>query len=99
MRPAASTLLLGHFCSIITSLALTPDQRGLVSTDRDHKIRVSHLSAHPLAVSVSGFFFFPLFPSAQTVTLGLLQTWLLLLLTRCCSLNGWLGDPAAGDTG
>ena len=60
MQPAASTLLLGHFCSIITSLALTPDQRGLVSTDRDHKVRVSHLSPHPLAVRASAVLLCPL---------------------------------------
>lgn len=45
--------LLGHFCSIITGLAASPDGRFLVSCDRDHKIRVSLLPKDPLQVMPS----------------------------------------------
>ncbi|BDA46966.1 probable tRNA (guanine-N(7)-)-methyltransferase non-catalytic subunit at N-terminal half [Coccomyxa sp. Obi] len=40
--------LLGHFCSIITDLAASPDGKYLVSTDRDSKVRVSMLPKEPL---------------------------------------------------
>ena len=43
-------LLLGHFCSIITDLAVSPDGRYVVSTDRDHKIRVSIMPPNPMQV-------------------------------------------------
>ena len=43
-------LFMGHFCSIITSLAVSPDGRFIVSTDRDHKIRVSVMPAQPMQV-------------------------------------------------
>ncbi len=42
--------LLGHFCSIITDLAASPDGKYLVSTDRDSKVRVSMLPKEPLQV-------------------------------------------------
>lgn len=42
--------LLGHFCSIITDLAASPDGKYVISTDRDSKIRVSLLPSHPLQV-------------------------------------------------
>ena len=38
-RPAVP--LLGHLCSIITSLAFSPDGKHLVSTDQDCKVRIS----------------------------------------------------------
>ena len=41
---------MGHFCSIITSLTVSPDGQYLVSTDRDHKIRVSIMPAGPMQV-------------------------------------------------
>jgi hypothetical protein len=44
------TVLLGHFCSIITSLWVSPDGHFLVSTDRDNKVRVSVLPANPMQV-------------------------------------------------
>ena len=37
----AATPLLGHLCSIVTSLAFSPDGSQLVSTDQDCKVRVS----------------------------------------------------------
>lgn len=46
--PAAPELLLGHFCSILTSLTPSPDGRFVVSTDRDGKARVSVLPADAL---------------------------------------------------
>ena len=42
-------LLLGHFCSILTSLCVSPSGKFVVSTDRDKKARVSLLPAEPLA--------------------------------------------------
>ena len=49
----APQLFLGHFCSIITSLTVSPDSRYIVSTDRDHKIRVSNMPAKPMQVCIS----------------------------------------------
>ena len=49
-KGASHLPLLGHFCSIITSLAVSPDGRCIVSTDKDHKVRVSLLPAVPLQV-------------------------------------------------
>ncbi|KDD73289.1 hypothetical protein H632_c2339p0, partial [Helicosporidium sp. ATCC 50920] len=47
--PAAPSLLLGHFSSILSSLALSPCGRLLATCDRDHKIRVSRVpSAHSI---------------------------------------------------
>lgn len=46
-------LLLGHFCSIVTSLCLSADGKLIVSTDRDGKVRVSNLPADPLQVHPS----------------------------------------------
>lgn len=43
-------LLLGHFCSIITDLAASPDGKYIASTDRDSKVRVSMLPKEPLQV-------------------------------------------------
>ncbi|DBA81758.1 TPA: WD repeat-containing protein 4 [Trebouxia sp. C0004] len=43
--PAAP--LLGHLCSIVTSLAFSPDGRQLVSTDQDCKVRVSTMPSEP----------------------------------------------------
>ena len=43
-------LLLGHFCSIITDLAASPDGKHIASTDRDSKVRVSLLPKEPLQV-------------------------------------------------
>ena len=42
--------LLGHYNATITSLTLSPDGKQLVSTDRDHKVRVSVFPAEPLKV-------------------------------------------------
>ena len=47
---AGPQLLLGHFCSIVTCLALSPDGVHLASTDKDHKVRVSALPRRPLQV-------------------------------------------------
>ena len=44
-------LLLGHFSSIVTSLTMSPDNRWLVSTDRERKVRVSIFPQQPLHVS------------------------------------------------
>lgn len=38
--PVAAPLL-GHLCSIVTSLTFSPDGKHLVSTDQDCKVRVS----------------------------------------------------------
>ena len=46
----APQLFLGHFCSIITSLTVSPDRQYIVSTDRDHKVRVSNMPAQPMQV-------------------------------------------------
>ncbi|EOX94711.1 hypothetical protein QUC31_004652 [Theobroma cacao] len=40
--------LLGHYCSIITSLEFSPDGRFIVSADRDFKIRVTVFPKKPL---------------------------------------------------
>jgi len=45
------TLLLGH-CSTITKMILTPDQKYLITCDKDEKIRVSH---YPLAFDIQSF--------------------------------------------
>lgn len=47
------SLLLGHLCSIITSLTATPDGHFLVSTDKESKVRVSIMPPQPLQVRVS----------------------------------------------
>jgi len=47
VKPA---LLLGHFCSTVTALAVAPGGRLLASTDRDAKVRVSVLPRRPLLV-------------------------------------------------
>nr|ACF85119.1 unknown [Zea mays] len=36
--------ILGHYCSIITSMKFSPDGRFIATADRDFKIRVSHYS-------------------------------------------------------
>lgn len=41
-------LLLGHFCSIITSLNVSKDGKYVVTTDRDNKVRVSSIPDNPL---------------------------------------------------
>ncbi len=43
--PAAP--LLGHLCSVVTSLAFSPDSKHLVSTDQDCKVRVSTMPSEP----------------------------------------------------
>jgi hypothetical protein len=43
-------VMLGHLCSIISSLATTGDGRYLVSTDKESKVRVSVLPDQPLKV-------------------------------------------------
>ena len=48
---------MGHFCSIITSLTVSPDGRFIVSTDRDHKIRVSVMPAQPMQVCSTSWVF------------------------------------------
>ncbi len=48
--------LLGHLCSIVTSLAFTPDGKQLVSTDQDCKVRVSTMPAEPQQVRLITFF-------------------------------------------
>ncbi|GAU23380.1 hypothetical protein TSUD_334280 [Trifolium subterraneum] len=40
--------LLSHYCSIITSLEFSPDNRFIISADRDFKIRVSNFPKNPL---------------------------------------------------
>lgn len=45
-EPVAA-LLLGHLCSIVTSLAFSPDGKQLVSTDQDCKVRVSTMPKEP----------------------------------------------------
>ncbi len=47
--PAAPELLLGHFCSILTSLSVSRCGRFVVTTDRDAKARVSVLPPNPMA--------------------------------------------------
>ena len=51
----APQLFLGHFCSIITSLTVSPDSQYIVSTDRDHKIRISNMPAQPMQVCIITF--------------------------------------------
>lgn len=43
-----SALLLGHYCSTVAALAVSPDGRLLASADRDNKVRVSVLPRQPL---------------------------------------------------
>lgn len=43
--------LLGHFCSIITALCVSPDGSLVATCDRDGKVRVSNLPQNPLLVS------------------------------------------------
>ncbi|KEH23785.1 putative transcription factor WD40-like family [Medicago truncatula] len=40
--------LLSHYCSIITSLEFSPDNRYILSADRDFKIRVTNFPKNPL---------------------------------------------------
>ncbi|KAK2417585.1 Transducin/WD40 repeat superfamily protein [Trifolium repens] len=42
------TPLLSHYCSIITSLEFSPDNRFIISADRDFKIRVTNFPKNPL---------------------------------------------------
>ncbi|KAF1898338.1 hypothetical protein Lal_00033105 [Lupinus albus] len=42
------TPLLSHYCSIITSLEFSPDDRFILSADRDFKIRVTNFPKKPL---------------------------------------------------
>ena len=51
----AAQLFIGHFCSIITSLTVSPDSQYIVSTDRDHKIRVSNMPSQPMQVCIITF--------------------------------------------
>ena len=46
---AAPELLLGHFCSILTSVSVSRCGRFVATTDRDGKARVSVLPPAPLA--------------------------------------------------
>ena len=48
-EPVAAPLL-GHLCSIVTSLAFSPDGKHLVSTDQDCKVRVSTMPKQPQKV-------------------------------------------------
>lgn len=43
-------MLLGHFCSMITSLHLSKDGQYIATTDRDNKVRVSNMPATPAQV-------------------------------------------------
>lgn len=43
-------MLLGHFCSIITSLHQSQDGKYIITTDRDNKVRVSNMPLAPLQV-------------------------------------------------
>lgn len=43
--PAQFNVLLGHYCSVLTSLSLSSDGRLLATTDRDAKLRVSVMPA------------------------------------------------------
>lgn len=45
-EPIAAPLL-GHLCSIVTSLAFSPDGKHIVSTDQDCKVRVSTMPKEP----------------------------------------------------
>lgn len=44
-------LLLGHFCSIVTSLDVSRDGRYIASTDRDNKVRINIVPADPMQAS------------------------------------------------
>lgn len=48
-EPIAAPLL-GHLCSIVTSLAFSPDGKHIVSTDQDCKVRVSTMPKEPQKV-------------------------------------------------
>ena len=48
-EPVAAPLL-GHLCSIVTSLAFSPDGKHLISTDQDCKVRVSTMPEEPQKV-------------------------------------------------
>ncbi|KAJ6827099.1 putative tRNA (guanine-N(7)-)-methyltransferase non-catalytic subunit WDR4 [Iris pallida] len=43
--------LLGHYCSIITSLEISPDGRFIASADRDFKIRITMFPRKPLKLA------------------------------------------------
>ena len=45
--PLPAAPLLGHLCSIVTSLVFSPDGKHLVTTDQDCKVRVSTMPNHP----------------------------------------------------
>ena len=49
--PAGLSFLLGHFCSIITAMCVSPDGKLLATCDRDGKVRVSNLPPDPFLVS------------------------------------------------
>lgn len=44
-------LLLGHFCSIVTSLDVSRDGRYIASTDRDNKVRINIVPQDPMQAS------------------------------------------------
>ena len=50
-EPVAAPLL-GHLCSIVTSLAFSPDGKHLISTDQDCKVRVNAMPKEPQKVVV-----------------------------------------------
>ena len=52
-RHAKPALLLGHLCSVVTSVACSPDGRFVATTDKDRKARVSHLPRDPQQVSMA----------------------------------------------
>eukprot|EP00798_Chlamydomonas_sp_ICE-L_P016483 gene16483-22705_t len=45
-------VLLGHLCSILTSVTVSPDNKFIVTTDKDKKVRVSIMPPKPMLGSV-----------------------------------------------
>ena len=50
-RHAKPALLLGHLCSVVTSVTCSPDGRFVATTDKDRKARVSCLPRDSQQVS------------------------------------------------
>lgn len=48
--PVPGSLLLGHFCAVVTSLQATADGKYVISTDRESKVRVSAMPKEPTKV-------------------------------------------------
>ncbi|GAX84576.1 hypothetical protein CEUSTIGMA_g11997.t1 [Chlamydomonas eustigma] len=47
-QPQHPALLFGHLCSVVSSISVSPDNRFVITCDKDRKVRVSILPERPL---------------------------------------------------